>query len=108
MKKKEKLSKAHYSKNLRRVLLRHQTDLTTIQFNASSHSVSLSGKLLKNTGAEFSIPNIIELQKELSSLGHITTDLSNWLITNDSIAKIERDHNQNKKEKQLKKDDEAA
>lgn len=103
--KKEKMTKAQYSKNLRRVLLRHQIDLSQIQFSASAHSVNLSGLLMKNTGTEVSVPSVIELQKELSRMGQISTDLSNWIITNDSISKIER---QEKKAAPPKKEDNNA
>lgn len=85
---KEKLSKAHYSKNLRRALAQHQVDITQIMYSANSTQVFLSGLLLKNNGEEFNTGAIQELHKELCTFGTISSDLANWVLSNDSIVKI--------------------
>ena len=82
---KQKLSKAQISKEVRRILLKYQTNLSEVYFNAGVSSIILSGNLVKNSGREFKSEEMFNLTNELLKLGHIRCELENWVIGSDGV-----------------------
>ena len=83
--KNERQTKGERTKEVRRVLLRHQVDLTKVYFTANPRSIYFSGELIKASGHEITNSEMICLVEELNQLGMIRSDLENWSISSDSV-----------------------
>jgi len=82
---KKKLSKAQMTKEVRRILLRHQVHLSKVFFSANLSSIYFSGILVRNDGKEFKHAVVNVMTMELLQLGNIRCELENWIIGNDGV-----------------------
>lgn len=82
---KRKLSKAEMTKEVRRILLRHQVHMQRIFFSANMTSIYFSGELLRNDGKEFKHTVVQVMTQELLQLATIRCELDNWVIGSDGV-----------------------
>jgi len=72
------------NRRIRTVLIRHDVDVSKIDYSFIGNTVYLYGELLKNQRGEFNAASIDQLFRELSRIDfvrYINVDLKNWVIT---------------------------
>jgi hypothetical protein len=72
------------NRRVRTILIRHDVDLTKIDYSFIGNTVYLYGELHKNQKGEFNAANIDQMVRELSRIEfvrYINFDLKNWVIT---------------------------
>jgi hypothetical protein len=83
---KKKVSRYEVNRKVKQVLIKHNADLTQLQFSSSGETVYLYGFLVKDTGRKFTPESIEAMIKELSRLPHVKDiqfDLHDWNISSD-------------------------
>jgi hypothetical protein len=88
---KPRLSRLEGNKEIRRVLNRHQVDLSYCSYSCSGREVRLTGSLFKIDGGEFSSHQIEILIQDFSRhLKGFTLqgDFDNWNFTQDHITSL--------------------
>jgi hypothetical protein len=79
-----KLSRMEASKEVRRILIRHQIDLSLAQYSVSGYEIRITGWLVKNDTSAFNasgVENLIEdFQRRLPNY-FISGDMDNWKFT---------------------------
>lgn len=101
----EKHSRAEINKHVRRIFAKYHVDLSSINFMATRRGVLIKGTLLKQDGSEFNAGTLVAMIEDLSEIGAITTDLTNWDLNARHV--IKKQAQKIKKKKQFIKDDAA-
>jgi hypothetical protein len=76
-------SRYEVNQQVRAILIRHDVDLSLIDYSNVGGTIYLTGELIKGSTAEFLPSGIDELTKEITRLPGvrgIQFDLSNWII----------------------------
>lgn len=83
MRQDEQVFRYEVNQNVRMVLIRHDVELTKIDYSFIGNTVYLDGDLVKPSG-DFSVQEIEALASEISTLSHVQDiqfNLNNWMIT---------------------------
>jgi hypothetical protein len=84
-------SRAELNRDLRRILSRHQIDMSLLTFYATPTGVNISGVLKSLSGDELSTGKMQSLVENMKkNFGHIQSDLSNWDISEFSFKKKQK------------------
>lgn len=85
---KGKPSRLESNKSVRQALARNSADLSQLHFSCAGRGVTLSGKLIKQSGEEFTTKGIEALVMDVQKIGlSLNSDLENWEINDTSISK---------------------
>jgi hypothetical protein len=79
----EQVFRYEVNRNVRMVLIRHDAELSRIDYSFIGNTVYLDGDLVKVSG-NFSVQEIEALASEVSALPHVQDiqfNLSNWIVT---------------------------
>lgn len=78
----EQVSRYEVNRNVRMVLIRHDADLTGIDYSFIGNTVYFYGDLVKLSG-DFSVQEIEALAREISALPHVREiqfHFNNWMV----------------------------
>ena len=78
----EQVSRYEVNRNVRMVLIRHDADLTRIDYSYMGSTVYFYGDLVKSSG-DFSVQEIEVLAREISALPHVREiqfHFNNWMV----------------------------
>src|SRR4051812_8117739 len=84
-----KINRLEASKDCRRVLARHNVDLSRCNYNCSGYEIRLYGRLMKNGGGDFhptQIENMIQDFKKAVRGITVYGDLENWSFSSDHVS----------------------
>lgn len=83
MRQDEQVFRYEVNQNVRMVLIRHDVELTKIDYSFIGNTIYLDGDLVKPSG-DFSVQEIEALASEISTLSHVQDiqfNLNNWMVT---------------------------
>ena len=83
----KRLSRAEINKVARRIFAKYHVDLRSISFMATRRGINIKGTLLRQDGTEFNPGTLVALVEDLSEIGAVTTDLTNWDLTGGHVVK---------------------
>jgi hypothetical protein len=92
-----KLSRLEANKEVRRVLNRHQVDLTYTQYSVAGHDISLTGWLCKTDGSNYNATQIEGIVQEFQRILNgfsVSGDFENWNFSTDHITQVSKDNNE--------------
>ncbi len=87
--KRGKLSRAEQTREVRRILSKHDVDLGELQVSCSGTRITLQGTLLKRSGDNFNFEVLNTLLGELQRVGMVSSELTNWDL-NSGVRKLEK------------------
>lgn len=99
----KRLSRAEINKQVRRIFAKYHVDMSSITYMATRRGILIKGTLLKQDGSEFNAGTLVALIEDLSIVGTINTDLSNWDLNARHVIKKQAQKLM-KKKKWIKKD----
>ncbi len=79
----EQSTRYEVNRNVRMVLVRHDVDLSRLDFSYVGNTIYLYGELAKSMEGEFTAGNIESLAKDLSHLQYVRDlqfDVANWVV----------------------------
>jgi len=86
---KGKLSRAEQTREVRRILSKHDVDLGELQLSCSGTRISLMGTLLKRSGESFNHEVLNTMLGELQRVDMVSSELTNWDL-NSGVRKLEK------------------
>lgn len=99
----KRLSRAEINKQVRRIFAKYHVDMSSITYMATRRGVLIKGTLLRQDGSEFNAGTLVAMVEDLSSIGAVSTDLTNWDLNARNIIKKQA-QKLRKKKKWIKKD----
>lgn len=95
-----KTNRFEMNKLVRRVMSRHQVDMSQVSYTCIGGRILLSGFLIKGSGNEFTasgIESMLQEFRKIKGVSDVGSELGNWDLNGGSIQKIDKGEKGGKK-----------